>query len=262
MDMMERVGTAGPPKPPICYIYGRPGIGKTTLAFQAPNPIGLQTEDGMTAEHLRDCPTFGLLQSYDEVLAAIDAVAKHHKEQGWQTVVVDSVDRLMPLVAKHVCVANGWRRLEDGDFGKGKSAFRDEMRSFLTYMLFLKREYGLGIIMLGHHKSVRVNPPDADPFIQYAPSLDDDIRQLVIADSDLVGFATYPTHVVSANEGFGKKTGKAVLERPVLVVQESGSQIAKNRFNMPERIPLSWPDLAQYVPAWRETAKSTEETAA
>ncbi len=36
----------GESKPPIILAYGIPGIGKTTFAAAAPNPIFIQCEDG------------------------------------------------------------------------------------------------------------------------------------------------------------------------------------------------------------------------
>ena len=253
MSMMDRLHKGGNVEYPIVVLYGRPGIGKTTLAAQAPKPIFIETERGLTSPDLAHVETFGLMQSYDEVLEALKTIYENREKQGWKTIVIDSIDRLNPLIDKHVCKANNWRSLEEGAYGKGKNLFREEWQGFLTKLIRLRDLSGMGIIMLGHHATVKVSPPDTDPFTQYTLTLDEKVRQLVIADSDVVGFATYPTHTVSTEQGFGKKATRAITEAPVIILKESGAQVAKNRYNMPDKIPMSWEDLSAYIPAYSNT---------
>jgi DNA repair protein RadD len=54
----------GDTRPPRLLIYGVAGVGKTKLAADAPNPIFLQTEDGLGRI---DAATFGLLRNFDAV---------------------------------------------------------------------------------------------------------------------------------------------------------------------------------------------------
>lgn len=260
MSMMERLRRGGGDKPPVGLIYGRPGVGKTTLAAQAPGAIFIQTEDGLTSPLLADVPTFGVLESYEDVLNVFEAVAVNYVEQRWLTVVIDSIDRLAPLITDYVCRTNGWKKLEDGAYGKGKVAYNDEWRNFMSMCLALRNSYGLAVLLLGHHKAVKMAPPDADPFTQYSLTLPDDIARILIGDSDFVLFATYPTHTISTDQGFGKRTTRAITEKPVLWTQESGARVAKNRYAMPEKIPLSWPSLAQHVPTWARLVDSHETT--
>ena len=256
MNMMERLQRGAGDKPPIVLAYGRPGVGKTTWAAYAPGCIFVQTEDGLTSPLLRDVPTFGVLSSYEDVMSSFEAITQNMGEQGWQTVVIDSIDRLAPLIVDYVCRQNQWKKLEDGAYGRGKVAYVDEWRAFMTMLLALRNEFGLGIIMLGHHKAVKLTPPDADPFTQYSLTLPDDVSRILIGDSDAVLFATYPTHTISSDQGFGKKVSRAITEKPVFFTSESGARVAKNRFGMPEKIPLSWPAVAMHVPCWARQLES------
>ena len=95
IDSLRRGGGG---KPPVAVLYGKPGIGKTTLAAQAPGPVFIQTEDGLTSPHLEWVPTFGVLQSYEQVLETLGVVYENAAAQNWKTVVLDSLDRLNPLV--------------------------------------------------------------------------------------------------------------------------------------------------------------------
>ncbi|MCA4918989.1 MAG: AAA family ATPase [Roseomonas sp.] len=58
----------GDTRPPRFLICGVAGVGKTKLAADAPNPIFLQTEDGLGRI---DAATFGLLRNFDAVMEAL-----------------------------------------------------------------------------------------------------------------------------------------------------------------------------------------------
>ena len=260
MSMMDRLQRGSAPKPPIGLIYGRPGVGKTTLAAQAPGAIFVQTEDGLTSPHLRDVPTFGVLTTYDDVMNVFAAIAENAEAEGWKTIVIDSIDRLSPLITEKVCAENGWRSLEDGAYGKGKSAYVEAWRDFMTCLLALRNECGLGILMLGHHKAVKVTPPDAEPFQQYGLTIHDEASRILVGDSDFVLFATYPMHTISTDQGFGKKATRAITDKAVLWTTESGARVAKNRYGMPEKLPLDFATLAQFIPSWAESAQQTVQS--
>jgi len=252
MSFMNRLSSGAKPRPPVGIIYGRPGIGKTTVAASAPGCIFVQTEDGLTSPMLANTPTFGVMASYEDVLEAFSAIAENCKEQGWQTVVIDSIDRLGPLINVYVCAQNGWRTLEDGAYGKGKTAYVEAWRDFMSYCLSLRNDVGLGVLMLGHHKAIKVTPPDTDPFMQYSLTLHEDASRILVGDSDFVLFATYPTHIISVDQGFGKKATRATTDRPVFWTQENGARVAKNRYGMPDKLPLTFEAIAQYVPVWAD----------
>jgi hypothetical protein len=130
----------------------------------------------------------------------------------------------------------------------------------MSMLMALRNQFGFAIIMLGHHKAIKLTPPDADPFTQWSLTLPDDVARILIGDSDFVLFATYPTHTMSTDQGFGKKVARAITEKPVLLTSENGARVAKNRYGMPEKLPLSWPSLAQYVPFWSRTVDAAEVT--
>ena len=113
---------------PRLLIHGPEGIGKTSLAAKFPAPIFLQCEDG--------CPsglklaTFGLLSSYDEVRDALAALGSEPHE--FQTVVVDSLDKLEGLIWSAVCESNGWPSIEAPGYGKGYVVADRWWRDFLA----------------------------------------------------------------------------------------------------------------------------------
>jgi len=131
---LRRSGAAMPPR---LLAYGVAGVGKTKLAADAPRPIFLQTEDGLgkiTAD------TFGMLRSYEDVQDALDVL--YREDHGFQTVVLDSLDWLEPMIWKRTCQDNNWPDIEKPGFGKGYIAALDVWRGFLDGMTLLRDERG------------------------------------------------------------------------------------------------------------------------
>ncbi|NVM42809.1 AAA family ATPase, partial [Ochrobactrum intermedium] len=55
-------------KPPRILVYGPPGIGKTTLASEFPNPVFLQVEEGTPSG--KELDAFSDLKSFSQVMEA------------------------------------------------------------------------------------------------------------------------------------------------------------------------------------------------
>ena len=64
MTMIEQIHRGRRHSPPRLLIYGTEGIGKSTTAAQAPNPIFIPTEDGLDQI---DCCSFPLAKSLTDV---------------------------------------------------------------------------------------------------------------------------------------------------------------------------------------------------
>ncbi len=86
------------PKAPRVIIYGEAGCGKTTFGACAPSPVFIQTEDGLGN---LDATAFPLATSFDDVMAALQSL--YTEDHAFQTLVVDSLDWLEPLVWAKVC---------------------------------------------------------------------------------------------------------------------------------------------------------------
>ena len=80
-------------KPPRILIHGVHGVGKTTFAAGAPDPVFILTEDGLGT---LEVPHFPLARTFDEVMQALAAL--YTEEHAFRTLVVDSVDWLEPLI--------------------------------------------------------------------------------------------------------------------------------------------------------------------
>ena len=229
-------------KPPRLLVYGTAGIGKTTLGTAAPSPVVIQTEDSEV-----DCPTFGLLRSYGEVMEAIGALYSEAHEH--RTLVLDSLDWLEPLVWAEACRVNNWPSIEAAGYGKGYIAALDLWRTLLDGMNALRDERGMTILLIAHCEIKRFDSPETEPYDRYQIKLHRTASALVQEHVDAVLFANYRVSTVKTDLGFSKKAVRGVGGGDRLIyTNERPAFLAKNRFGMPDSIPLSWPDLAASIP--------------
>lgn len=249
---------SGEARPPRLLVYGVAGVGKTQLAAQAPSPVFLQTEDGLGTQQ---ADTFGMLRSYEEVQQALDVL--YQEDHAFQTVVLDSLDWLEPLIWARTCQLNNWKTLEQPGFGKGYLAALDVWRGFLDGMTLLRDARGMGVILIAHAEIKRFDSPETEPYDRYQPKLHARAAALVQEQVDAVLFANYRVSTLKSDAGFGKKVVRGVsggdrrlhtIERPAF--------LAKNRFGLEESIALDWPTLAAGIPfyAGQAAAAATSTT--
>ena len=236
-------------KPPRIMCYGTAGIGKTTLGMSAPAPVFLQTEESEV-----DCPTFGLLRTYAEIMDAVGAL--YNEPHDFQTVVLDSVDWLEPLVWRETCAVNGWANIEAPGFGKGYIAALDQWRALLDGFNALRDDKGMGIILLAHCEIKRFDSPETEPYDRYQIKLQPRASALVQEHVDAVLFCNYRVSTVKTDLGFNKKATRGVGGGDRLIyTNERPAFLAKNRYALPDSLPLSWPDLAACIPYYNQAAQ-------
>ena len=231
--------------PPMIMIYGTHGVGKTSFAASSPNPIFLQTEDGLG---LIDVPTFGLLKSFDEIMEAISAL--YAEDHSYSTVVLDSADHLENLIWAQVCKDNGWANIEAPGYGRGYVAALDVWRVLIEGLRALRDDKNMTVIIIAHSQIQRFDAPDAEPYDRYSPKLHKGASALLQESMDVVLFANYRISTVKSDAGFGKKVTRAVGGGDrVLHTEERPAYLAKQRYNLPATIPMLWTDFIAGVPS-------------
>jgi len=232
------------PKPPRLLVHGVAGVGKTTFASQAHQPVFLQTEDGLGTLPVAHFP---LARTFEEVLEAL--VALYTEPHDLQTVVVDSVDWLEPLIWAKACRDNGWASIEDAGFGKGYLAALTYWRQYLDGLNALRDDRGMTVIQIAHTDIKRFDSPEHDPYDRYVIKLHSRAAALLQEHSDAVLFANYRISTVKADVGFNKKVNRALGSgERVLHTAERPAFLAKNRYGLPETLPLDWTSFAQAMP--------------
>ncbi|NBW13439.1 MAG: ATP-binding protein [Caulobacteraceae bacterium] len=225
---------------PRILCYGVPGIGKSTFGASAPNPIFICTEDGLGSLKV---DSFPLAQTSDDVLAAIASLYSSKHE--FRTVVIDSVDWLEAMIAKEIET-----KYDAKDLAYGRAAVYavGRMREILDGLNALRNDKGMIVILIAHCQIRRFDSPEVEPYDRYMPKLQDKANAVVREWADAVLFCNYKTVVKKDDVGFNQTNNRGIStgER-LLFTSEKPAYMAKNRYSMPESIPLSWDDFAAAI---------------
>ncbi len=240
----------GERKPPRILDYSTHGLGKTSLAAGAPNPVFLQTEDGLGEI---EADTFGILRTYDEIMDAIGTL--YSEPHDFKTVVLDSADWTESIVWAQTCKLNGWPNIEHPGFGKGYAATGDVWRTLLDGLQALRDERGMAVIILAHSEIRKFSAPDEVEYDRYQPKLHKIASALIQEHVDCVWFMNYQVSITKDNPRDKDSRVRGVGGgMRVLYTTERPSHLAKNRYRMPDKITLPdqpeamWPTVAQYIP--------------
>lgn len=220
--------------PPRIVIHAQQGVGKSTFAAGAYKPIFLPFEDGLTGI-VTDA--FPLITSYEDAVAALDSLVNEQHDFG--TAVLDSLDWLEPLVWSRVARDAGKDSIEAIPYGKGYTEALTYWRQILDRLNAL-RDRGMAVILIAHTEVKRFDAPDTDAYDRYQIKLHRSASALVVEWADVVGFAQMETVVRKDQQGFQTRNRGVSTGRRVLRVNETAAYLAKNRYSLPDPLPLDW----------------------
>ena len=248
MGMLDTIQSGRENKPPRLMIYGSEGVGKSTFAASAPNPIFIQTEDGLGE---LNCRKFPLTRSLSEALSQLTAL--RDEQHDFQTVVIDSADWLERLIFDEVCREFGVRNIEkaDGGYGKGYTHALTHWRKVINLLQELRDKRGMMVILVAHAKVERFEDPENAAYDRYTPRLHKHAASLIAEWVDAVLFANKRFRVTrdSNDRAIAAPIGADGGERFIRTVG-SPACIAKNRYGLPGEIPLSW---TAFINAYQKT---------
>lgn len=241
---LAQLTRANAPKPPRILIHGVAGVGKTTFAAEANKPVFVLTEDGLGTIPAANFP---LARTFEEVLESLAAL--YTEDHDFKTVVIDSVDWLEPLVWGKACRDNGWASIEEPGYGRGYIAALNLWRQYIEGLNALRDDRGMTVVQIAHTDIKRFDSPEHDPYDRYVIKLHARAAALMQEHSDIVLFANYRISTVKADVGFNKKVNRAMGSgERVIHSAERPAFLAKNRYGLPETLPLDWQSFAQAMP--------------
>jgi hypothetical protein len=259
-------------KPLGVLLYGVEGIGKTTLASQFPRPIFLDTEGSTVHLDVERVPNpqdqnDAVIRSWTDLQGAMHQLIRDRG--GYETVVIDSADwaERLATVALLQSEKPAKASIEDFGFGKGYVKRAESIGRMLILCDELKRA-GLNVVWVAHSTLVRVSPPDlTDGFDRWELKLHKLVAPLFKEWADAVLFLTYKHFVVEGDDG--RMKGKGGKER-IIHAERSAAWDAKNRFGLPDSMPMRIEELAPMFAAsapakpkgWREQIADAATVAA
>lgn len=223
----------------IC-LWGHEGCGKSTFASRAPNPIFLCSEDGTSQLDVARFPT---PQHWDEVGQAIFALQQ--SDHDYRSLVIDTVDWLEPLCWAAVAQKQGKAHLEEIPYGRGHLFAVDAWRSLLAKLDQLVRTRKMHVILLGHSTIRKIDDPQTGAYDRHTLKIHEKSAAVLREWVDALLFARYEVVTVQkGNKVRGVSSGARVIH-----TQWTAAYDAKNRYDLPDTLPLDWEEFDQAAKA-------------
>lgn len=163
---------------PIFHIFGGPGLGKTSLAFSAPDPILLNCDsDSALARAVNRRDALDVL--------TVDVLARliEHPEvfDPFQTIAIDPVGGFVELLAALIIDENPKLGRADGSpTQQGWGALKSRFRNWLAAIKRLEKK----ILFISHNKEDKA----ANDVLYNRPDITGGSKDIVMRQSDFVGF--------------------------------------------------------------------------
>lgn len=249
---ISRGKLAGPRK---LLLYADHGIGKSSFAAGAPNPLFIDIEGGT---HDLDIARWDEpVNNYLKFIEVLNFV--YSQDHGFFTLVIDSADWLERLIFNHIAGRAGVETVSDIDYGKGMPRAIPMWETVLNWLQAIHRDRKMMVILLAHTKIEHVSNPEGQEYDRFSPGLftnknGEGAGKIIQEWTDEVFFMRKKKFVRTEDVGFNKTRGIAVgTEEREILVSESAFASAKNRLNMPSVVSLpqvnAWSVYAQYMRA-------------
>jgi len=218
--------------------YGPEGIGKSTFAAAWPKPLFVDAEAGtlrLDVDRIQPLSWAAVLQTVDEL--ATDC-------NGYKTLVFDTADWLEKLAMQAVLAKYQQDSIEAFGYGKGYTYTAEEWKRFLDQVAVLQAKTGMHVLFLGHAWMRKFEQPDeAGAYDRWETKLSKQVGPATKEWADLILFLNYKTIVVETD---GK--AKAQGGKRVMFAEHHPCWDAKNRFNLPAELPLTFDAIAGIFP--------------
>lgn len=249
MDYRDLIDKSVPNLNPITIAFGPTGVGKTTFAISAPDPLLFTIEPYTIRKKVERLPG----KSYQQILDLTDQIIQN--PAGYKTVIYDSIDWLEPLIIEHVCKIGNQPNLDSFGYGKGYNLVVAEWIKFKSKLLLLREQ--MNVTLIGHSIVKPLNDPMHPSTDRHQIKLNEKWGGIVKEVSDSILFMT--NHMYTKKEGL-KTRGYSDGER-IMYTEWRAFHDGKNRFGLEYEMPLSWDAYAEAIEnPEEETAEKVRES--
>lgn len=214
--------------------YGTEGIGKSTLASKLPGVVFIDPEG--STEHMTVC-RYPRPKSWDALLDMVDDASRLNIG----TLVIDTADWAERLCTEALCAAKGWKGIEDAGYGKGYIYQAESFGKLLDKLTEIS-EKGINVGFCAHAQLRKIEAPEeTGAYDHWEMKLAKKVGPMVKEWADLLIFMNYKILVLKGATPMEKNHvagGKRVMYTTHHPVWD-----AKNRFGLPDELPLSYEPL-------------------
>ena len=239
MSLLERLHTGKRFTPPRICIFGNPGVGKSTFAAQAPDPVFIPVENGIDQV---DCTSFDHCKTMSAFVNCLTEVLNEKHE--FKTLVIDSLSALQDIVVDSVLADAKAKFLTAayGGFNRGNDAALMIIRKEVFPLLErIRAERNMCVIYLAHAHDETVRHPDGSTERRTSPDLIAPIRDYIVRNTDVLAYGRIKT--IEDASGNRIVVGKNGGDRE-LICEGDMSLLAKNRYGIPSHpLPFKWDAL-------------------
>jgi AAA domain len=243
MSLLDTITKGRRPRYIWALIYGVDGVGKSSMCSHAPNPIFVGAEKG--TEQL-DVARFPQTESISDLFAQLRTLQT--EKHGYQTVVLDSLDWIEPLIWRAVCDEGKVENIEafGGGYGKGYVRALDLWRKLIKELAVLNQS--MHLLLIGHAQIKSFQDPELpSAYDRYQLKINDKAAALVREAADTVLFARFETELIRSQGVKAKVRGEG---KRIMYTESRPGFDAKNRFSLPFLMPLDWKTFGDAIRAF------------
>lgn len=224
-------------------IYGQEGVGKSTLAASFPGAVFIDCEGSTSRMNVRRLPKPTSWQMFTD---EFEYVLNNAQAKGYQTVIVDTFDWAERFALEALCAEHKVSGIEGMNYGKGWEYEKEMIGRFLDRTDRLIAA-GVNVVLLCHAITRKTTlPEEMEEFDHWELKLGNKttnkIAPLLKEWSDMTLFLAFRTNITAVDDK-GKKHKATSCER-VMYTTKTAWWDAKNRFGLPDRLPLAWESIA------------------
>ena len=248
-------------KPPRILLHGAAMIGKSTFFSEAPNPIFIQSEDGLSGITTNAFPQS---HSIEEVKQALLLLL--NEQHDFKTVVIDTADWLEGLIKAKVCDENDVTQIEEVPFGRGGYGLMPYWDKIISMLDQLNKQKNMIVGVVCHSRLSPVNDPETETYDQWELKLwtnkkEDEGAGIKLKEwADIIGFAKTNTNVREKSTSTKtKRQYKAynTNNENIMLLGNNPSAIAGNRYGLPPVVQLRWQALMDAMQAAEQNKRAS-----
>ena len=230
-------------------LYGQEGVGKSSLAANIPGIVFIDCEGSTNKMNVRRLPA---PTSWAMLCDEVEFIHQNYAAKGYKAVAIDTFDWAEMLALQAICADHNVKGIEGIAYGKGWQFECELIARFLESTDKLIKA-GIHVILICHAVSRKTTlPEEIDEFDHWELKLGNKttnkIAPLLKEWSDMTLFLAFKTQIMAADDK--GKVHKATSVQRVMYATKSAWWDAKNRFGLPDMMPLDYGAIAHlFAPA-------------